>query len=90
MKVGLKYCGGCRAGYDRVGLVGAIRDRLGEEIEFTAADDEDAAMILVIAGCPSACVEIETGTGRPVRYIRSPEDAERWIQEIKASPSEKA
>jgi len=90
LKVGLKYCGGCRAGYDRVGLVGAIRDRLGEEIEFAAADDEEAAMILVIAGCSSACVEIETGTDRPVRYIKSPEDAEQWIQEIKARASEKA
>lgn len=90
MKAGLKYCGGCRAGYDRVGVVGAIRERLGKEIEFVAADDEEAAMILVIAGCSSACVEIEAGTGRPVRYIKSPEDAEKWIGEIKARASEKA
>jgi hypothetical protein len=90
LKVGLKYCGGCRAQYDRVGVVDAIRNRLGKEIEFVAADDEEAAMILVIAGCSTACVEIETGIGRPVRYVKSPEDAEQWIQEIKARASEKA
>ena len=47
IKVGLKYCGGCRAQYDRVGLVTTLRERLADDVEFVAADSEDAEMILI-------------------------------------------
>ena len=87
MKVGLKYCGGCRSGYDRVGLVKAVRERLGKKVEFTAADDEGAEMILIVTGCATACAEV-TGLDRPVRYITTPAEAERWIQDMEKTFSE--
>jgi len=80
--VGLKFCGGCRAFYDRVGLVEYIKKRLGEKVEFVAADSQDAEEIIIVSGCKTACTKLDAAPRRPVRYIVGPEDAERWIEEI--------
>ena len=82
IKVGLKYCGGCRAGYDRVAVVDSIRERLTQEVEFVAVDSEDAQMILIVTGCSTACAKLDKVSDLPIRYITSTEDAERWIEEI--------
>jgi len=82
IKVGLKYCGGCRAGYDRVAVVDSIRERLAQEVEFVAADSEDAQMILIVAGCSTACAKLDKVSEVPIRYITSPEDAQRWVEEL--------
>ncbi len=82
IKVGLKYCGGCRAGYDRVAMVDSIRERLAQEVEFVAADSEDAQMVLIVTGCSTACAKLEDVSGVPIHYITSAEDAERWMAEI--------
>jgi 4-hydroxybutyrate CoA-transferase len=79
IKVGLKYCGGCRAGYDRVSVVDSIRERLAQEVDFVAVDSEDAQMILIVTGCSTACAKVEATTDRPTQYIKSQEDAEQWI-----------
>jgi hypothetical protein len=77
IKVGIKYCGGCRSGYDRVALVDELRDRFAEKMEFVPADSEDAEEILVVCGCPSACAKVESS--RPLYTITSPADAKKWI-----------
>jgi hypothetical protein len=82
IKVGLKYCGGCRAGYDRVAMVDSIRERLAQKVEFVAADSEDAQMILIVTGCSTACAKLDNVSELPIRYITSPEDAERWMAQI--------
>jgi 4-hydroxybutyrate CoA-transferase len=83
IKVGLKYCGGCRAGYDRVAMVDSIRSRFAQEVEFVAADSGDAQMILIVTGCSSACAKLDDNVGNiPIRYITSIDDAERWMAEI--------
>ena len=85
IRVGLKYCGGCRAAYDRVELVGALREQLADRVEFVAADSEEAEMILVVSGCSSACTRMEAGRDLPVRYVTNMADAERWITEIRGA-----
>ena len=82
IKVGLKYCGGCRAGYDRVAMVDSIRERLAQKVEFVAAESEDAQMILIVTGCSTACAKLDKVSDLPIRYITSPEDAERWMAQI--------
>jgi hypothetical protein len=82
IKVGLKYCGGCRAGYDRVAMVDSIRERLAQKVEFVAAESEDAQMILIVTGCSTACAKLDNMSELPIRYITSPEDAERWMAQI--------
>jgi hypothetical protein len=80
--VGLKFCGGCRAGYDRVGLVKSIGERLAGKIEWVAANSEEAEEILIVSGCRTACAKPDSAADRPVRYITNPEDAEEWIAEM--------
>ncbi|MHB8092842.1 MAG: hypothetical protein ACYDH8_14780 [Syntrophales bacterium] len=80
IRVGLKYCGGCRAQYDRVALVDALRKRLSETVEFVAADSEEAEEILIVCGCPTACAKV--GSTRPARYVKSLQDAEHWIDRV--------
>ena len=75
--IGIKYCGGCRAGYDRVALVDELRDRLAEKVKFVPAESEDAQEILVVCGCPTACAKVESAL--PTFSITSPADAEKWI-----------
>jgi hypothetical protein len=71
-------------------VVKTFRERLGDAIEFVAADDVDAEMILIVTGCATACAKVDTGIDRPVRYISSPNDAERWIEEMQGKrPVEK-
>jgi len=80
--VGLKFCGGCRAGYDRVALVRSIGRRLAGKIEWTAAESPDAEEILVMSGCQTACAKLDCAAGRPIHHITGPEDAEQWIAEM--------
>ena len=83
IRVGLKYCGGCRAQYDRVALVDALRRRLAGAVEFVAADSEDAEEILIVCGCPTACAKVESP--RPIWYITNQKEAEDWIVKKMAS-----
>jgi len=89
IRVGLKYCGGCRAGYDRVALVDSIRERLAQKVEFVAADSEDAQMIVIVTGCSTACAKLDNVSELPIHYITSPEDAERWLAQIESTNTKK-
>jgi len=63
-------------------MVGTIRERLADKVEFVSADSEDAQMILIVSGCSSACTRLEDVKGRPLHYVTSPEEAERWVAGI--------
>jgi len=80
--VGLKFCGGCRAFYDRVGLVDYLKERLGEKVDFVTADNQDAEEIIIVSGCKSICTKLDINHHRPIRYLVGPEDAEQWIAKI--------
>jgi hypothetical protein len=56
-KVGLKYCGGCDPGFDRVELFTRIRAAAGDAIEWVSVDDQGFDTVLLIAGCDRACPE---------------------------------
>jgi hypothetical protein len=83
MKVGLKYCGGCRAGYDRVSLARDLGRRLDGVVDFVEADSADADMILVVAGCRSACARPTNERHLPVHFITSAAEADRWIARVR-------
>jgi len=83
LRVGLKYYGGCRAQYDRVKAVENIKKRVGDTIEFVSPDDGDVDMVLVVVGCKTACVDIEPFRNHPIRFIKSKEEADTFIDEVK-------
>ena len=60
----VKYCGGCRSGYDRVawfrGVLSAMRALDGSIV---LTDNEAGADIRVaVCGCPAQCVSVPPGT----------------------------
>ena len=59
-----------------------VRERLKDRVEFGSYEDEDIEGVLIIAGCPTACVERTSFAGRRVWTITSPEDAERFIEQV--------
>jgi hypothetical protein len=79
----LKFCGGCRAGYDRVELARAIEEQLAGKMEWTGADSADAEEIVILCGCPTACTRLDFAAGRPVCRITGPQEAGRWISGIR-------
>jgi hypothetical protein len=84
VKIGLKYCGGCRAAYDRVALAASLKERLTSRIEFVGAKNTEAEMFLIVTGCKTACAKVDDHGRHTVCTITGPEDAERWIEEIVA------
>ncbi len=85
IKVGLKYCGGCRAQYDRVAVVKRMKEALQAQVEFVSPGSREAECILVVTGCKTACADIAMFSDCRVRFITSEEDAAIWIEEQKHS-----
>ena len=83
MILGLKYCGGCSARFDRVELAQTIKNRLDSLVEWTAYDNPMAEAVLVIAGCESACVDLEPFEGKKIYLIFREKDLESVIRELK-------
>jgi len=82
LRIGLKYCGGCKPAYDRVALVDDIKWRLGDRVVFVPADSSDVFLILAVQGCPTACADLSAFRDRNIWSITRPEEAEAFIRHI--------
>jgi NAD(P)-dependent dehydrogenase (short-subunit alcohol dehydrogenase family) len=81
IKVGLKFCGGCRARYDRAAAARRMREALSGTIEFVAPDSGEAAFVLVICGCETACADTRPFAHRMIRFLTSEEQVAAFIKE---------
>jgi len=88
LKIGVKYCGGCRAQYNRVKAVERIKRCLGDLIAVVTPDEEDIDLVLVVVGCETACVDMSSFHGRHIRLIASAADADAFIEEIRQKMEE--
>jgi hypothetical protein len=79
-RIGLKYCGGCNPRYDRVQAVAFIEKRLQDRVDLVSYEDPDTEAILVVAGCPTACVNLSPFAGRPIWVVTSMQDARRFVE----------
>ncbi|MFY9396890.1 MAG: hypothetical protein WAR22_00840 [Desulfomonilia bacterium] len=77
----MKFCGGCRARYDRAEAARRIREALSGTIELVAPDSGDTAFVLVICGCETACADIRPFAHRELRFVTSREQAAAFIEE---------
>jgi hypothetical protein len=84
VKIGIKYCGGCNPGYDRVAVVKQIEERLRGEVEFVSPESEEVALVLAVEGCSTACADLSAFQGLEIREITNIEDAEKFMEEMKA------
>lgn len=85
LSIGVKYCGGCNPTYDRVALVKQIEKRLRGKASLVRPESEGVSLVLVVAGCATACADISPFEGLEVWVITRPEDAEQFIQHVEAA-----
>jgi hypothetical protein len=83
LKIGVKYCGGCRPDYDRTALVSKIAKELGPDVEFVSADNIEASKILAVEGCQTACADLTPFDHLKVWTITSEDKALDFIKHIK-------
>jgi len=83
IRVGIKYCGGCNPGYDRVALVETLKRRLAGRMEFVPYDAGNVDKVVAVEGCPTACADLNGIDNCEIIIIKSPEEADRVIQTLK-------
>lgn len=81
LKIGVKYCGGCKPYYDRVELTAKLKERLGEKVEFLPHDSPGLFMVIAVQGCPTACADL-SHIDVAVRTITGWEEAEEFLSYI--------
>jgi hypothetical protein len=58
--IGLRYCGGCNPQIDRSRAVRGLQEslkKLGVAVEFTTDTESVVNLLLLVNGCPHACLE---------------------------------
>ncbi len=54
-KIGIKYCGGCNPGYERVEMMERVQFRFSDRFLFLRHDEPDIDALILTCGCPRAC-----------------------------------
>jgi hypothetical protein len=81
-KIGVKYCGGCSSKYDRTALVSDIKKLLASKACFVSHEENKTDLILVVAGCRTACVDMTLFKNSKVYIVCSKRDADLFIKKI--------
>lgn len=81
LKVELRYCGGCNPGYDRVEYAERIHLAAGERISWVGLE-EAAQVVLLVSGCPRACVLAEFDQARRVVSLIDDEKPPQRVVDI--------
>lgn len=83
LRVALKFCGGCNPDYDRVAVAESIRARLANRVEFvTTGDGSGVDIVLVLAGCETACPDLDLFAGPEIITISSRRNSDDVIESI--------
>jgi len=82
LRIGLKYCGGCRPGYDRTALAETIAERLAGNAVLTGPGEKDVDMVLALQGCPTACADLGAFEGVFVYTLTDPGQADELIKKV--------
>lgn len=81
MKVGIKYCGGCKATYDRVENVKKLIKDFPRIIFEPIKENENYDIVLVVNGCKTACAGHEGLLAKEKVFLNSAGDFEKIREE---------
>ena len=84
LRIGIKYCGGCNAGYDRVKICRAVREACPDAQWEYVKDGTIYDYILLLQGCPQRCAKTVTPRFETIE-ICGPEDGEAAVKRITAA-----
>jgi len=54
-RIGIKYCGGCNPGYERVEMMEGVQFRFSDRFFFLRHDEPDIDVLILMSGCHRAC-----------------------------------
>jgi hypothetical protein len=54
-RIGIKYCGGCNPGYERVEMIERVQFRFDDRFLFLRYDEPDIDALVLMSGCHRAC-----------------------------------
>ncbi|MDR0853773.1 MAG: hypothetical protein LBN34_05335 [Clostridiales Family XIII bacterium] len=90
MRIGIKYCGGCRAGYNRgedAGEVVRLLLSVGHLPEGTIVEVAEAGahydLLLTVCGCTNKCADISEYEHREIVYMWEPDSIESTVAHIR-------
>ena len=85
MNIGIRYCGGCNASYDRKELALKLIKELDSYYNFEIAKENTIYdLIVLICGCLNCCVSHEKYISRQSKiFISNENDYDRLLKDIK-------
>ena len=76
-KIGIKYCGGCNPGYERVEMVQRVQSQFRNRFHFLRSDEPDVDMLILVNGCFRTCATRDLNSVKiPHRSITGENDFE--------------
>ena len=54
-RIGIKYCGGCNPGYERVEMIERVQFRFDDRFLFLRHDEPDIGALVLMSGCHRVC-----------------------------------
>jgi len=67
-RIGIKYCGGCNPGYERVEMIEQVRFRFNDRFLFFRHDEPDIEVMILLSGCHRACATQDLNPTEISRY----------------------
>ncbi|MBU3914358.1 hypothetical protein KKA14_02400 [bacterium] len=82
IRIGIKYCGGCKPNYDRVASVESLEKSLSDKIQLVSYQEPDVDTIFVVTGCDTACVNMDQFKEKSYRLLSNENDFKTTIDEF--------
>ena len=84
-RIGIKYCGGCNPGYERVEMMERIQLRFNDRFLFLRHDEPDIDVLILMSGCPRACAAEDLNTTKiPNCLVTGEDDFDSLIDWLKS------
>jgi len=84
-KIGIKYCGGCNPGYERVEMIERVQFRFNDQFLFLRYDEPDIDVLVLMSGCHRACAGKDLNTAKiPLCLVTGENDFNTLINWLKS------
>lgn len=84
MRIGVKYCGGCNPRYDRRVAFDEIKKAVPNAQYMSAEDEGIYDVLLVFAGCPNSCADIEQYSFLSYISVWAPSQVNQAVNALKS------
>jgi hypothetical protein len=84
-KIGIKYCGGCNPGYERVEMIQRVQFRFNDRFLFLRHDEPDIDVLVLMSGCHRTCAGKDLNTTKiPHCLVTGENDFDNLINWLKS------